>query len=89
MKLITELKDTVELMNSADYKDRFIAEYLQLKIRIDKLARVVDNYDSRYTCSKTLLSEQLQAMCSYMNYLRLRIDLEYTDEERKKYEIPD
>ena len=76
-------------MNSADYKDRFIAEYLQLKIRIAKLARVVDNYDSRYTCSKTLLSEQLQAMRSYMNYLRLRIDLEYTDEERKKYEIPD
>lgn len=28
-----ELKDTVELMNSDDYKDRFKAEYYQTKIR--------------------------------------------------------
>lgn len=28
-----ELKDTIELMNSSDYKERFKAEYLQVKIR--------------------------------------------------------
>ena len=27
-----ELKDTIELMQSADYKDRFLAEYLQVVI---------------------------------------------------------
>lgn len=27
-----DLKDTVELMGSKDYKERFIAEYLQTKI---------------------------------------------------------
>lgn len=32
-----ELKDTVELMNSTDYKERFIAEYQQTKIRYEKL----------------------------------------------------
>lgn len=32
-----ELKDTVEGMVSADYKERFIAEYEQLKIRLGKL----------------------------------------------------
>ena len=32
-KINFELKDTIELMNSADYKDRFKAEYLQIKIR--------------------------------------------------------
>lgn len=32
-----ELKDTVELMNSRNYKERFIAEYWQLKIRHEKL----------------------------------------------------
>lgn len=32
-----ELKETVELMNSVDYKDRFIAEYHQVKIRYEKL----------------------------------------------------
>ena len=32
-----DLKETVELMNSKDYKERFIAEYWQLKIRYEKL----------------------------------------------------
>ena len=29
-----ELKDTIEMMVSVDYKERFKAEYLQLKIRM-------------------------------------------------------
>lgn len=32
-----ELKDTVEMMGSADYKERFKAEYYQTKIRYEKL----------------------------------------------------
>lgn len=32
-----ELKDTIELMTSKDYKERFKAEYLQLKIRVEGL----------------------------------------------------
>jgi hypothetical protein len=32
-----ELKETVELMNSENYKERFIAEYHQVKIRYEKL----------------------------------------------------
>lgn len=32
-----ELKDTVELMNSVNYRERFIAEYKQTKIRYEKL----------------------------------------------------
>ena len=32
-----ELKDTVQMMNSADYKERFKAEYYQTKIRYEKL----------------------------------------------------
>lgn len=32
-----ELKDTIEMMNSADYKERFKAEYDQTKIRYEKL----------------------------------------------------
>ncbi len=32
-----ELKDTIELMKSSDWKERFIAEYLQAKIRYEKL----------------------------------------------------
>ena len=32
-----ELKDTIEMMQSADYKERFKAEYQQTKIRYEKL----------------------------------------------------
>ena len=36
-----ELKDTVDLMTSADWKDRFKAEYLQTKIRYEKLHALI------------------------------------------------
>lgn len=33
---MNELKDTIELMNSSDYKDRFKAEYLRcLEVRAE------------------------------------------------------
>lgn len=32
-----ELKDTIEMMNSPDYRERFVAEYQQTKIRYEKL----------------------------------------------------
>lgn len=35
-----ELKDTVELMLSEDYRDRMKAEYWKTKIRYDKLDRM-------------------------------------------------
>ena len=34
---MAELKDTVCMMNSADYKERFKAEYYQTRIRYEKL----------------------------------------------------
>ena len=36
-----ELKDTIELMISSDWKDRFMAEYLQTKIRYEKLHKMI------------------------------------------------
>ena len=36
-----ELKDTVELMTSPHWKDRFLAEYLQTKIRYKKLHKMI------------------------------------------------
>ena len=35
-----ELKDTIGLMTSADWKDRFLAEWKQTKIRYEKLLRL-------------------------------------------------
>ena len=37
-----ELKDTVELMTSNEYKERFIAEYCQVKIRYEKLKYMLE-----------------------------------------------
>ena len=36
-----EPKDTIALMQSDDYKDRFQAEYFQTKIRYDKLHKML------------------------------------------------
>ena len=36
-----ELKDTVELMTSEDWRERFKAEYLQTKIRYEKLHKLI------------------------------------------------
>ena len=40
-----ELKETVDLMLSDDYVDRFKAEYYQLETRFIKLASMVKNWD--------------------------------------------
>ena len=39
-----KLQDTIELMNSEDFKDRVRAEYYQLKIRHEGLARMLKKY---------------------------------------------
>ena len=49
-----ELKDTVEMMLSDDYKERFRAEYWQLKIRYDKLRKMVDNWDNTIYAESSL-----------------------------------
>ena len=54
-----ELKETVDLMNSEDYKERFKAEYLQTKIRYNKLHSMLVKWDAKTlsftpTCPKTL-----------------------------------
>lgn len=36
-----ELKDTVLLMINGDWKERFVAEYLQVKIRYRKLHKLI------------------------------------------------
>lgn len=41
-----ELKDTVEMMNSSDYKERFRAEYQQVVIRYQKLKAMLEKWDA-------------------------------------------
>ena len=74
-----ELKDTVEMMLSDDYKERFRAEYWQTKIRYDKLRKMVDNWeklDFIPTCAYSTYVCQLLAMEDYMTLLRSRAEQE-------------
>lgn len=76
-----ELKDTVEMMNSDDYKERFKAEYLQTKIRYDKLHAMTVKYEAGTlpftpTCSLDLLKEQKSLMGQYLNKLEIRAEIE-------------
>lgn len=76
-----ELKDTVKLMNSENYQDGFKAEYLQVKIRYDKLKSMVDKWDKgelnfEPTCPRIAYDIQLQIMEDYINILKMRARLE-------------
>lgn len=76
-----DLKDTVALMNSADYKERFKAEYDQLNIRATKLRDMIEKYkagklDFTPTCPVELLERQLKAMVEYQKCLQLRAEIE-------------
>lgn len=72
---------TVDLMASSDYKDRFKAEYRQVKIRYDRLHTMCNKYeagtlDFEPTCSLELLKEQKVAMGQYLHCLEVRAEIE-------------
>ncbi len=76
-----ELKETIELMQSDDYKDRFRAEYWQVHERYEKLSRMLSDYEVGeldYT-PKTpipLLRTQLNIMGTYSVLLYDRAKIE-------------
>ena len=79
-----ELIDTVKLMNSSNYKERFKAEYYQTKIRYDKLFAMITKWDEgtlEFTpsCSRTLFGRQLHHMRMYLIDLECRAKIEGID----------
>ncbi len=80
-----ELKDTIELMSSLDYRDRFKAEYYQLAIRIKKLTKTLDKIKSGNNDFKPatnpidILSTQLEYMTKYLDILKVRAITEKID----------
>lgn len=76
-----ELQETVEMMKSDDYKERFKAEYHQTKIRYDKLDAMTVKYETgtlSFTpkCSLELLKEQKMYMGNYIRCLKIRAEIE-------------
>lgn len=80
-KKILTLEDTVELMSSKDYKERFIAEYKQLVIRYKALRSMIDLWDRdeldfNPTCPRSTYNMQVKAMTDYIAVLEARAVME-------------
>ena len=88
-----ELKDTIDMMNGADHSVRLKAEYLQTKIRYEKLkafniaigAANMCDVSCRYLympvhdCPDELLKEQERVMGDYLRILEMRAVIEGID----------
>ncbi len=87
-----ELKNTVALMNSDDYKERFKAEYYQTKIRYENLKAFNTKIEAadmmnrikecsiiempKHDCPDALLRKQQSIMGEYLHLLELRAVIE-------------
>lgn len=76
-----ELRDTIEMMNSADYKERFKAEYYQNVIRYQKLKAMLEKWDKgelnfNPTCPRSTYNIQIKAMTDYIAILEARAVME-------------
>ncbi len=78
---MNNLTGTIPMMESADFKERFRAEYFQLKIRLEGLKGMLDKYKTetltfKPKCSYDILNGQYKAMKLYMTYLEERAEIE-------------
>ena len=93
IKHINGLGDTAHLMKSSDYKERFIAEYLQTKIRYEKLksfcneieaAQLMFKPEPDHDCPLCILKEQQKVMGEYLHLLEVRAVIENINLEEYK-----
>lgn len=75
------LASTRDMMISTDYKERFKAEYIQLKNRFDGLKKMLDAWDDKKPsfvppCPRNLYDEQVTSMELYLCVLERRAKLE-------------
>ena len=87
-----ELKDTIDFMQSTDYKERFVAEYMQTKIRYERLKAFNTKIEAanttayecavkkvempKHDCPDELLREQQKMMGHYLHILEVRAVIE-------------
>ena len=81
-----KLVDTVGMMNSSDYKERFKAEYTQLVIRYYGLRNMLEKWDNgtlefEPTCPRSIYNLQIKAMTDYIAVLEARAIMENVDLE--------
>lgn len=76
-----KLSETVTMMNSTDYKERFRGEYFQLSNRVEGLSNMLVKYRKKtlnFTpkCTQKLLDAQLNSMIIYKTHLEVRAKIE-------------
>lgn len=76
-----ELKDTVNLMLSDNYIERFLAEYYQTKTRYDRLHYMIIKYEAGtlafdLKCPINILKDQAKYMGMYLYELEVRAEIE-------------
>jgi hypothetical protein len=90
-----ELKETTKLMTSTDYKERFVAEYWQTKIRYEKLKAFNTKIEAAqrvrfsdvenklkepiHDCPADILIEQQHILGEYLHILEIRAVIEGID----------
>ena len=84
------LENTVKIMTSNDFKERFIAEYYQLKIRRSGLKNMLDKWKNGVLefepkCPFHLLHKQLLAMDEYLAVLEERAKIEGIDLVKEQF----
>ena len=92
--MINTLSDTVPLMYSKDYKERFIGEYYQTKIRYERLKAFNTEIAAAeecptvpkpvHDCPAHILRRQQKIMGEYLHILELRAFMENINLEEYK-----
>ena len=78
------LADTIWLMQSDNYQDRFKAEYYQTAIRKGKLYQIIAHYNDGFLDFELktplfILQKQWEAMNEYLEILKARAEIEGID----------
>ena len=81
MSKVYSLTDTLSMMSSDDYKERFLAEYIQVCIRLSKLTNMLERLDNdtlsfKPDCPSELLRKQADVMLEYGKILQKRAKYE-------------
>lgn len=70
-----------DLIISSDYKARFVGEYVELKIRYNKLHKILIKHEAgtlgfEPTCDISILEDQAYHMGNYLKQLEIRAEIE-------------
>ena len=86
---LNDLKETIPFMTSDNYKDRFVAEYWQNRIRLQRLKAICEKWDAGKlkfapTCPREVFDQQITLMEELQVLLEQRAEIEDVDLNRSQ-----